>query len=166
MTTEQFIKELKTKFSFKNQSKNFAFVNIENDKILAYNSNMKSEIRAINYLKINNKTLGFGMDRILDLESNNELLSISGTSKKDGLYYLDHESPLITVEELETDEDAKVWIEDYLNVDMEAYSQLTADKKVMLFEKWVGIFLVEKNFQAFFDKIKIVIREEFFGKAE
>lgn len=52
----------------------------------------KKTLWAVNYLKINNKTHGFRMNRVLGLESINELLSVSGTRAKDGLYYLNHES--------------------------------------------------------------------------
>ena len=159
MTTEQFIEELKIKFRFKKQSKNFALVNLEKDQILAYDN--KNEIRTINFLKVSNKTLGFRIDRVLDLESTNELLFVSGTDKKDGLYYLDHESSLITVEELETDEDAKMWIEDWLDIDIKDYAKLTSDLKFSLIEKEADIRLLAKTFEEFLEKISIVSKSDF-----
>jgi len=61
------------------------------------------------------------MDRVLDLESTNELLCVSGTKTKDGLYYPDHESILITVEEVENKNDAGMWIEEWLNINIKEY---------------------------------------------
>lgn len=164
MTTAYFIEELKTKFPFKKQSKNFALIKLEEDQLLAFNNTI--EIKAINYLKVNNKTLGFRMDRVLDLESTNELLCVSGTETKDGLYYLDHESILITVEEVENKHDTKMWIEEWLGIDIKEYTKLSPDKKMSLFEKEVGIRLVTKTFEAFLEKISIVSKADFYKKGK
>ena len=160
MTPKQFITQLREKFSFTYENEDFAFVKLEGDQLLAYDH--KIEIRAINYLEIYNETLGFRMDRILDLESSNELLMISGTETKDGIYYLDHESSLITVEELESDEDAKTWIEDWLNLSVEKFLELSPDKKVALIEEEVDIFLVENTLEEFLAKVAFTTSEEFY----
>lgn len=159
MTKEQFIEELKTKFKFKKQSKDFALVNLEKDQILAYNN--KNEIKAINLLEIGNHTLGFGMDRILDLESTNELIFVSGTETKNGLYYLDHESSLITVEELESDEDASMWIEDWLDIDINDYAKLKPDSKFSMIQKEAELRFLAKKFEEFLEKISILSVSDF-----
>lgn len=159
MTTAQFIEELKTKFRFKKQSKDFALVNLEKDQILAYNN--KNEIRAINFLEIRNDALGFGIDRVLDLESTNELVFVSGTETKNGLYYLDHESSLITVEELENDEDASAWIEDWLAIDLNEYAKLSPDLKFSLIEEESEMRFLAKTFEEFLEKISVVSVSDF-----
>lgn len=159
MTTEQFIEELKRKFNFNWQDENFAFVNLEEDQILAFNN--KNEIKTINFLEIRNNTLGFSIDRVLDLESTNELLFVSGTETKNGLYYLDHESSLITVEELESDEEASMWIEDWLNIDMNEYAKLSPDLKFSLIEKEAEMRLLAKSFDEFLEKISIISVSDF-----
>lgn len=159
MTTEKFIEELKIKFQFKKQSKNFALVNLKGDQLLAYNNTI--EIKAINFLKISNKTLGFRMDRVLDLESTNELLVVSGTDKKNGLYYLDHESSLITVEELQNNEDARMWIEEWLGVDIKDFAKLSPDIRFSLLEEEAELKLVAQTFEAILEKISIVSRSDF-----
>jgi len=160
MTPQQFIAQLREKFSFTYEDENFGFVKLEGDELLAYDDKM--EIRAINFIEIYNETLGFRMDRILDLESSNELLLISGTETKDGVYYLNYESSLITVEELESDEDAKTWIEDWLNLPVEKFLELSPDNKVALLEDEVGIFLVENTLEEFLAKVAFTTGDKYY----
>lgn len=162
MNPQQFIAQLREKFAFTYENEDFGFVKLEGDQLLAHDN--KIEIRAINFMEVCNETLGFRIDRILDIESSNELLLISETEKKDGIYYLDHESNLITVEELESDEDTKTWIEDWLNRSVKKFLKLTPDKKVLLFEEEVDIFLVEKTLEDFFAKIALTTRDEFYSE--
>ncbi|MEZ4399247.1 MAG: hypothetical protein R3B06_04465 [Kofleriaceae bacterium] len=159
MDAEQFIKVARETFPFSYESEHFGHLRVEKGQVLAYERRI--EIRKLNYLKVENDTLGFRMDRILDLESTNELLQISGTSSKDGLYYLDHESSLITVEELESDADAQAWIGEWLGISLEAYGALPPDERVQLFEKEVGITFITKTLEEFLAKMEVIPGESF-----
>lgn len=154
MTLQQFITALQEKCSFPKKNKNFERIQLEDNQKLMYNK--KVDIKAFNYLKINPKILGFRMDRILDLESSNELLLITGTPTKDGVYYLNHESSLITVEELYNDETAKLWIEDWMNISAETFKKLNLDEKVKLFENETQMYLLETSLEDFLKKTAII----------
>lgn len=162
MNTKQFIQNLMSSFPFSEEDEYFAFVDVPSEKILAFDKRI--EIRAINYLPIENAIVGLSLSRILDLESGNELILVEGSETKDGLYYLDHESELITIEELEDEDDALTFIESVCRLSAEQYMALSPDQKVEVLERYGELRFVVHTLDAFYEQVEMIQKEDFYKR--
>ncbi|MCA9488713.1 MAG: WGR domain-containing protein [Myxococcales bacterium] len=86
--------------------------------------------------RVRNETLGLTVVRILHLERGDELVAMAGGCAGDGVYFLDHEAGLFTVEEL--DGDAGVFEGPLAFTDAASWSGMAAAERIALLQSELG----------------------------
>jgi len=158
MNTDEFYAEMRARFAFDDDGE----ATPGDDAVLAIPDG-GIEIKQLAHHVTQNLGLGFHVERIAHIEGGDELILVEGTAHKNGVYYLNHEGALGTIEEL--DAPMESLIEETLDFieDLEAYAEMSADEKVELFEEEAEWEHVAMDLSALLDALRVLPKSEYFG---
>jgi hypothetical protein len=118
------------------------------------------DINRIVDFKIKSAVIKFKVQVVLQTEDAGEVVYVSGTKSKDGLYYFDNTGSMTTAEDLQGDvddvlADGLAFIEEHVD-DYDEFKKLDADKQVKIFEKAEQLSFICKSLRDLLSGLEMV----------